>query len=77
MVAPETAVPLLPAQLAALAPDWWATHVEPIARNGRAVLVGFAPRGQASWNFGAASATARGLYRIVIPVARAAAGMER
>jgi apolipoprotein N-acyltransferase len=40
VVAPETAVPLLPAQLAALAPDWWVIHVEPIARSGRAALIG-------------------------------------
>lgn len=40
VVAPETAVPLLPAQLAAFAPDWWAAHVEPIPRSGRAALIG-------------------------------------
>lgn len=40
VVAPETAVPLLPAQLAALAPQWWADHVEPIGRSGRAALIG-------------------------------------
>ncbi len=40
IVAPETAVPLLPSQLGALAPDWWATHLEPIARSGRAALIG-------------------------------------
>ncbi|MFM7532826.1 MAG: apolipoprotein N-acyltransferase, partial [Rubrivivax sp.] len=40
VVAPETAVPLLPARLAALAPQWWAEHLEPIARSGRAALVG-------------------------------------
>ena len=40
VVAPETAVPLLPSQLAALAPDWWAAHLEPIARSGRAALIG-------------------------------------
>ena len=42
----------------------------------RAVLVGFAARGQASWNFAGTRATARGQYRIVIPVAPAA-GVER
>jgi len=40
VVAPETAVPLLPEQLEAIAPGWWAEHVEPIARSGRAALVG-------------------------------------
>ena len=40
VVAPETAVPLLPAQLDALAPGWWAAHVEPIGRSGRAALIG-------------------------------------
>jgi len=40
VVAPETAVPMLPATLAMLEPDWWATHVEPIARSGRAALIG-------------------------------------
>jgi apolipoprotein N-acyltransferase len=40
VVAPETAVPMLPATLAMLEPDWWETHVEPIARGGRAALIG-------------------------------------
>jgi apolipoprotein N-acyltransferase len=40
VVAPETAVPMLPAQLDALAPGWWAAHVEPIGRSGRAALIG-------------------------------------
>jgi hypothetical protein len=43
----------------------------------RAVLVGFTSRGQATWNVAGGRATARGLYRIVIPVAPAAAGTER
>jgi apolipoprotein N-acyltransferase len=40
VVAPETAVPLLPATLAVLEPDWWTAHVEPIPRSGRAALIG-------------------------------------
>jgi hypothetical protein len=43
----------------------------------RAVLVGFAPRGQATWAFAETTARARGLYRIVVPVAAAAADVQR
>jgi hypothetical protein len=48
-----------------------------LAALDRAVLVGFTSRGQATWNFGGTRATARGLYRIVVPVAPAAPGAER
>ncbi|MFM8283236.1 MAG: hypothetical protein ACKOCW_06715, partial [Planctomycetaceae bacterium] len=48
----------------------------PLVRLDRAVLVGVAARGQAAWSFTGGQAPARGLYRIVIPVAPAAA-MER
>jgi hypothetical protein len=43
----------------------------PLARLDRAVLVGFARRGQAEWSFAGRRAVSRGLYRIVIPVAAA------
>mgnify|MGYP006267442263 CR=1 FL=1 len=45
----------------------------PLVRLDRAVLVGHAARGQADWSFSGGRAGARGLYRIVIPVAPAAA----
>ena len=45
----------------------------PLVRLDRAVLVGFASRGQATWSFAGRPAASRGLYRIVIPVAAAAA----
>jgi hypothetical protein len=45
----------------------------PLVRLDRAVLVGHAVRGQADWSFAGGRAGARGLYRIVIPVAPAAA----
>jgi hypothetical protein len=45
----------------------------PLVRLDRAVLVGVAARGQAAWSFTGGQAPARGLYRIVIPVAPAAA----
>ena len=48
-----------------------------VAGLDRAVLVGLAPRGQATWSFSGQPATARGLYRIVIPVASAADGGGR
>ena len=64
VVAPETAVPLLPAQLSALAPGWWEDHVEPIARNGRAVLIGV-PLGsfEAGYTNSVSGLDARGSYR--------------
>jgi apolipoprotein N-acyltransferase len=40
VVAPETAVPLLPLQLAELAPGWWAGVVERFARSTQVGLVG-------------------------------------
>lgn len=43
----------------------------------RAVLVGFAARGQATWAFAGSAARSRGLYRIVVPVAAASAAVER
>ena len=45
----------------------------PLIRLDRAVLVGRAARGQADWTFAGGRVSARGLYRIVIPVAPAAA----
>ena len=40
VVAPETALPLLPGQLQALAPQWWAGVQAHFASGGRAALVG-------------------------------------
>ncbi len=40
VVTPETAVPLLPAQLAEMAPEYWDTLVAHYAQPGRAALVG-------------------------------------
>ena len=40
VVAPETAVPLLPSQLEAAAPDWWPELAAHFAQPGRALLVG-------------------------------------
>jgi len=40
IVAPETAIPLLPFQLAELAPDWWPGVVERFARSSQVGLVG-------------------------------------
>ena len=48
----------------------------PLIRLDRAVLVGRAARGQADWSFAGERASARGLYRIVIPVAPAAAAQR-
>lgn len=45
----------------------------PLVRLDRAVLVGFAARGQAAWSCVGEQTATRGLYRIVIPVAPAAA----
>ena len=45
----------------------------PLVRLDRAVLVGRAARGQADWKLAGGRVSARGLYRIVIPVAPAAA----
>jgi hypothetical protein len=45
----------------------------PLVRLDRAVLVGTAARGQATWSFAARQPAGRGLYRIVIPVGSAAA----
>jgi hypothetical protein len=44
----------------------------PLVRLDRAVLVGFAARGQAAWSCAGERTPTRGLYRIVIPVAPAA-----
>lgn len=51
--------------------------LSPLAALDRAVLVGTASRGQAAWDFAGTRATARGLYRIVIPVAPAGPDLER
>jgi apolipoprotein N-acyltransferase len=40
VVAPETAVPLLPAQLAALAPGWWAGLTQHFGQSAHAALIG-------------------------------------
>ena len=40
VVAPETAVPLLPAQLAVLAPGWWAGLAQHFGQSGQAALIG-------------------------------------
>lgn len=40
VVAPETAVPLLPGQLESFAPGYWASLVDHFQRSGRAALVG-------------------------------------
>lgn len=40
IVAPETAIPLLPFQLAELAPDWWPDLVQRFARSSQVGLVG-------------------------------------
>jgi apolipoprotein N-acyltransferase len=40
VVAPETAVPLLPSQLEVLAPGWWPALVQHFAQSQRAALVG-------------------------------------
>jgi apolipoprotein N-acyltransferase len=40
VVAPETALPLLPTQLAAIAPDWWQTLAQHFQKSTQAALIG-------------------------------------
>jgi apolipoprotein N-acyltransferase len=40
VVAPETALPLLPTQLAALAPDWWPTLAQHFQKSAQTALIG-------------------------------------
>lgn len=63
-IAPETAVPLLPAQLDDFAPGYWQALREDAARPGRAVLVGL-PLGdfQAGYTNSVAGLAGREVYR--------------
>ncbi len=64
VVAPETAVPLLPAQLAEFAPGWWPSVVAHFGRPGRSALLGL-PLGsyEAGYTNSVAGLSAAPLYR--------------
>jgi apolipoprotein N-acyltransferase len=76
VVAPETAVPLLPAQLAELAPDWWPAIVARFAATQQVALLGM-PLG--SFDDGYTN-SAVGLHRprpeVLQPPARAEAAVQ-